>query len=208
MGTSTIWRVRPAGAQHAGRAVSFERLRDAIDNEELGDLDEVRGPRDPHWTPVGSHAVTGPLVPRQRRISLRDEEAVETDMTPMIDMTFQLIIFFMIAATYTIQKTLDLPASKPPDDTASAVTMQELQQNNIIVEIARDGTVSVGGRTVLHERLVDELKKAAREIRTSELVLDVHDQAVHDVVVRVLDAAGAARFEKILLVSRVKPFGK
>jgi biopolymer transport protein ExbD len=205
MAKAGMWRARPAGARHAGKAVSFERLRDAIDEEDIGDLDEVQGPNETRWTAVGDHPVTGPLVPRQRRVVVREEEQAESDMTPMIDVTFQLLIFFMIAATYTIQKTLDLPSAKPTENSAGAVTMQELERNNIIVDIAADGTVRVGGEVVPQDKLVDQLQEASRQAQHSELVLDVNGQAVHDVVVKVLDAAGAARFEKVLFVSRVKP---
>ncbi|NLF72587.1 MAG: biopolymer transporter ExbD [Candidatus Anammoximicrobium sp.] len=205
MAKAGIWRVRPAGARDAGRAVNFERLRDAIDEEEIGDLDEVQGPGEARWTTVAEHPVTGPLVPRQRRVVVREEEQAESDLTPMIDVTFQLLIFFMIAATYTIQKTLDLPSAQPAEEAAGAVTMQELERNNIIVAIAADGTVRVNDQMVPHDQLVDRLQEASRQAQHSELVLDVHGQAVHDVVVQVLDAAGAARFEKVLFVSRVKP---
>ena len=36
------------------------------------------------------------------------DSAVDFNMTPMIDVTFQLIIFFMITATFVVQKTLDM----------------------------------------------------------------------------------------------------
>jgi biopolymer transport protein ExbD len=201
----SLWRIRPADSSGNGKSVAFDQLTEAIGDDLVGDLDEVQGPGESGWTPVGEHPQTAPYVLSQRRVSVRDPEDAEADMTPMIDVTLQLVIFFMIAATYTIQKTLDLPAAKPAEDTAGAVTMEELEQNNILVLVAADGTVRIDDQEVPLDNLIDGLESAMRQDRTAELVLDVDDQAVHDVVVKVLDAAGAAQIEKVLFVSRVEP---
>jgi biopolymer transport protein ExbD len=205
MTAAGVWRVRPAGATHSGQAVGFDRLCEAVADELVGDLDEVQGPGETAWTPVGEHHATAAYTPSLRRVVVRDVGSADSDMTPMIDVTFQLVIFFMIAATYTIQKTLDLPATEPSDQPGSTVTMEELEQNNIMVRIAADGTVQVDNETVPTDSLVPRLRDAIRHNETAELVLDVDDQAVHDVLVSVLDAAGAAQIEKVLFVSRVGP---
>ena len=121
----------------------------------------------------------------------------------MIDVTFQLLIFFMIAATYTVQKTLDLPKQSPNPDAAGAVTMEQLEQENIIVRIATDGSIVVDDQPTPVDDLVSRLRNATRSRQSAELVLDVDDEVAHDVVVKVIDAAGAANIEKVLFVSRV-----
>ncbi len=198
-----MWRVRPAGTAHEGRAVSAARLRQAIEADEIGDLDEVLGPGESDWSTIGEHPTTGTYLPRPRNANGREAEEAESDMTPMIDVTFQLVIFFMIAATYTIQKTLDLPKQSPNPDAAGAVTMEQLEQENIIVRVAIDGSIVVDDQPTPVENLVSRLKEATRNRRSAELVLDIDDEVVHDVVVKVLDAAGAANIEKVLFVSRV-----
>ncbi len=198
-----MWRVRPAGTTHEGRAVSAARLRQAIEADEVGDLDEVLGPGESDWSTIGEHPTTGTYLPRPRNANGREAEEAESDMTPMIDVTFQLVIFFMIAATYTIQKTLDLPKQSPNPDAAGAVTIEQLEQENIIVRVAIDGSIVVDDQPTPVENLVSRLKEATRNRRSAELVLDIDDEVVHDVVVKVLDAAGAANIEKVLFVSRV-----
>src|SRR6187397_2831539 len=69
------------------------------------------------------------------KISARGPEMVEIDMTPMIDMTFQLIAFFMVLINFSDDnnnQTIKLPASElarpaegPPDDPIV------LQMNNV-----------------------------------------------------------------------------
>jgi biopolymer transport protein ExbD len=202
-----MWRVRPAGAEHQGRAVPWPRLAQAINGEEVGDLDEVQGPGESKWLPIGEHSRASEYLPAARRSIIPDPEEAESDLTPMIDVTFQLLIFFMIAATYTIQKTLDLPSMKPDPEGAATMTMEELEQNNIMVKIAGDGAVTVQDKLVPLDDVYRSLNQAVSQMRTAELVLDVDDQAVHDVVVKVIDAAGAAQIQKILFVSRVPAAG-
>jgi len=198
-----MWRVRQAGADHDGKSVTASRLKQAIEGDEVGDLDEVKGPGESEWLTIGEHAAVGPYLPRTRSSIGREIADAETDMTPMIDVTFQLIIFFMIAATYTIQKTLDLPKQDPNPDAAGAVTMEQLEEENIIVRIAMDGSIAIDDQATNIDDVVSSLRSAKRRRRSAELVLDVDDQTAHDVVVKVIDAAGAANIEKVIFVSRI-----
>ena len=79
------------------------------------------------------HPQTASLVTARRPRRSHESEESESDMTPMIDVTFQLIIFFMIAATYTVQKTLDMPDSNA-DSSGSGrqQTMAELEESMIL----------------------------------------------------------------------------
>jgi len=198
-----MWRLRPAGAEHQGKLVSAKRLKQAIEGDEVGDLDEVLAQHETEWRTIGEHDKVNTFLPRPRRPISREVDEAESDMTPMIDVTFQLVIFFMIAATYTIQKTLDLPKQNPNPDAAGAVTMEQLEKENIIVRIATDGSVAIDDQPTPIDKLVSTLRSATRNRRSAELVLDVDDAAAHDSVVKVIDAAGAANIEKVLFVSHV-----
>lgn len=197
-----MWQVRPSGETHEGKQVPLAVLCQAIEDDLVGDWDEVRGPGESEWQPVADHPTAGEFLLQKRRPLAREVDEAESDMTPMIDVTFQLVIFFMIAATYTIQKTLDLPRTNP--DPSGAVTIDELEQENIVVRIASDGGIEVDDQAVALEDLITSLREATRTRRSAELVLDVDDEAAHDVVVQVIDAAGAANIEKVLFVSRVE----
>ena len=160
-----LWRIRPAGSSSEGRAVPFARLAVGIESEEAGEMDEVRAPGETAWVMIGEHPTTSDLVPSRRMPAYRETEEAESDMTPMIDVTFQLVIFFMIAATYTVQKTLDLPASQPDPEAAAAVTMEELEEENIIVKVAADGTVMVQDQVRGQRRQTNPLRQREQAAR-------------------------------------------
>lgn len=72
-----------------------------------------------------------------------------------------------------------------------------------MVRVATDGSIVVDDQPTPVEGLVSRLKDATRTRRSAELVLDIDDEVVHDLVVKIIDAAGAANIQKILFVSRV-----
>tara|TARA_R110002049_G_scaffold267031_1_gene443291 strand:- start:19 stop:462 length:444 start_codon:yes stop_codon:yes gene_type:complete len=74
-----------------------------------------------------------------------DEESVTVDSSPMIDMVFQLILFFMVSSRLLVNQIdprVDLPVAenaKPP----------EVHAGRIIVHIYDDGTFSQDDKTPL-----------------------------------------------------------
>ncbi|MFM7973431.1 MAG: ExbD/TolR family protein, partial [Pirellula sp.] len=44
----------------------------------------------------------------------------DMDMTPMVDVTFLLLIFFMITANFTMQKSIQVPAEKSDEASSQA----------------------------------------------------------------------------------------
>jgi biopolymer transport protein ExbD len=122
---------------------------------------------------------------------IRDEEALaepEFSMAPLIDIVFQLLIFFMVATTYT-QQEKDLSIELPSAQTAQAA---DKPPEEIVINIFRDGHVSLAGHDVQHGDLVGALVEAAH--RSTQVPVTIRgDRLVHhEDVVAVLDACGMA----------------
>lgn len=95
------------------------------------------------------------MAKEKRRIRSRAGFA-EGDMTPMIDMTFQLIAFFMVLINFTEadqNERIRLPVSelaKPPDaPLEEAITLQ----------LTHEGTILIGGDEFSIERLPLPLRR-------------------------------------------------
>jgi biopolymer transport protein ExbD len=201
--TTTQWRVRPEDARDQGREISLARLAQGIRDGVWSESDQVLAPGEPQWRLIGEHPNLEEHIPRKKLFKSHEAEEAEMDMTPMIDVTFQLLIFFMIAATYIVQKTLDMPKPEANPDAASTVTLEQLEKNNIMVKVGADKSITVQGLPAALENLEAVLTRAVKEHDGAEMVLDVHDDVDHDTVVKVLDAAGGAQIEKVHFVSRV-----
>ena len=114
----------------------------------------------------------------------------------------------MITATFVVQKTLEMPQAEASEEAqAQLPTMAELEENNIIVAVKADGTVTVDGQSVTMEEVPEALEKAAEQRDNVELVLDVDDDVNHEQVVGIIDAAAGAQIERIHFVTRAPPGG-
>jgi biopolymer transport protein ExbD len=124
-------------------------------------------------------------------VRIRDDEGLadpEFSMAPMIDVVFQLLIFFMLATTYQKserQLDVDLPSAE------SGVKSTSVSQE-ILVDILRDGRVFVGGREVERASLVAALSAAASGRDKTPVTVRGDRNTTHEVVVAVLDACGLA----------------
>lgn len=198
-----LWRVRIEDDLGGGQEIELARLSLGIEDGVWGESAQARGPHDADWFIIGEHPVLEEFLPPTPLLRERDSEEAEMDMTPMIDVTFQLLIFFMIAATYIVQKTMLLPRFEA-DEGAPTVTLSELARDNIVVRVARDRSVTVdGGGTTLDDltsALIGAIQR--RQHASAELILDVDDEVDHQTVVTVLDAAASAEIEQVHFVSR------
>lgn len=143
-------------------------------------------------------------------------EADDTmDMTPMVDITFLLLIFFMVTAAFSLQRSIEVP---PPDQQESATqarTLEELEQDDdyVIVEIHADNRIYVNENPALSEQ---ELLVRLREEREgpagsdskgpSSLLVLAHGDCRHETVVMALDAGNAVGMENVRLATIEEDF--
>ena len=135
----------------------------------------------------------------------------EVDMTPMVDITFLLLIFFMVTAAFSLQKSIKVPAPKQQDESARMQSLQDIETNEdyVIVEIRRDNSIFVNDVEVgqsEHELLV-RLRKEREDSSdgdsrwpTSLLVL-ADRECRHETVVMALDAGNAVGMERVRLAT-------
>lgn len=142
----------------------------------------------------------------------RPSGEAEMDMTPMVDVTFLLLIFFMVTAAFTLQKSLQIPKPEPPDETAQSRSFQEFEDNPdyVTVHVDEYGTYRVV--TVDFDREAyseSELLRNLRDARAGSsgghipkhLLVRAHGDALHAKVVSALDAGTAVGMEDVQLLT-------
>jgi biopolymer transport protein ExbD len=132
------------------------------------------------------------------------------DMTPMVDITFLLLIFFMVTAAYSLQRSIEVP---PPDQQQSATqarTLEEIEQDDdyVIVEIHADNRIFVNDKFAPSEH---ELLVRLREEREglpgsdsrgpSSLLVLADGDCRHETVVKALDAGNAVGMVNVRLAT-------
>ncbi len=91
----------------------------------------------------------------------------ELDLAPMVDVAFQLVLFFMVTATTVLFKTLEIPkpsADPPPGAVAQGQSrsLDDFKDDYILVEIDASGTMKID-----HEPVAAELNALAERLRTA-----------------------------------------
>ena len=121
----------------------------------------------------------------------------EMDLTPMVDVTFLLLIFFMITASFSIQKTLEVPAPDPDEEGAStSISIQEMEETSVTVHIDSRNVMYVDDEPVADPTRLPDMLRASR---MNEVLITSHEDALHEMVVKAIDAANEVQMQKIRL---------
>jgi biopolymer transport protein ExbD len=118
----------------------------------------------------------------------------ELDLAPMVDVAFQLVLFFMVTATTVLYKTLEIPkpsSEQAPTAVAQGRSLEDLQNDNVLVEIDATGGVKIDrepvGRTM--EAIVERLRTTREKTNRKSMLLSADHATKHRDTVLVIDAA-------------------
>lgn len=122
----------------------------------------------------------------------RSDEGVLTDMTPMIDMVFNLLIFFLVATTFhqsERQLQIALPLAKTGEPISNML-------RELVVNVDAEGAIVVGGRT-LEAAALEELVAERVRVNPQQRVTVRGDRTTaYANVVRVLDICKSAGLQE------------
>ncbi len=129
----------------------------------------------------------------------KHREEVGINLTPLIDVVFLLLIFFMVSTTFTreTQLSIDLPEAE------GSVKEANEQQIEILVDEA--GSYRVNGQGLVDNRM-RTLQAAIYKISvgdtTMPMIITADADATHQYVVRAMDAAGQMGFVHLSITTR------
>ncbi len=135
----------------------------------------------------------------------RRRNDAEMDMTPMVDVVFLLLIFFMITAAFGMQKSISMP--DPESDQAAQQSAmpkeQEQTEEDIVINITAEDQIFVEGeeattQQALYAKLRDQQYQDSQR-QTRNLLVIAASEASHETVVRVLDAAAGVGMDSVRL---------
>lgn len=80
----------------------------------------------------------------------------QIDITPLIDMVFQLLIFFMLTSSFIIQSGIKVNLPK-------AVTAEQGREENVIITISRENVLYLDKKVLTNRELKDVLSRAQKD---------------------------------------------
>lgn len=135
------------------------------------------------------------------KFARRGRHEATVELTPLIDVVFLLLIFFMVSTTFIreTQLKIDLPEA--------AGELQETEKDVIEITVDKLGDYAVNDRLLVNNdmrTLVRALEDtlAARGGRSSRLIVTADANATHQAVVRAMDAAGKVGLTRISITTR------
>jgi biopolymer transport protein ExbD len=126
-------------------------------------------------------------------------EEVGINLTPLIDVVFLLLIFFMVSTTFTreTQLSIDLPEAEGQP--------RETVEKQIEILVGEDGRYRVNGQGLVDSRmrtLQAAIYKISAGDSTLPMVISADAQAAHQDVVQAMDAAGQMGFVHLSITTR------
>ncbi len=117
-----------------------------------------------------------------RRGNIHEEREADVDMTPMLDIVFILLIFFIVTTSFVKEEGLLINRPKAKNNP------NENNTPTVVVQIGETGLVKFNGRLVDIERLSARIESFLSENQTNSAVVIAHDNVAHDKVVKVIDS--------------------
>lgn len=130
----------------------------------------------------------------------RSDEEATVELTPLIDVVFLLLIFFMVSTTFIreTQLKIDLPEASGE--------LQEIEDDLIEITVDRLGDYAVNDRLLVNNdqrTLIRALEEVLAERGTSSRVVVTADaNASHQSVVRAMDAAGKVGLTRLSITTQ------
>ena len=129
----------------------------------------------------------------------KPQDNPQLDMTPMIDVVFELIIFFVVTLTQCQAKdeTIKLEDGRHGIE----LTPEELPPSHMVVDVARTGRISMGDITMTPEQIGQRVKERKRKFGEFPVLIRADYRARHEAVARVMNACTANGIWKISFIA-------
>ena len=134
------------------------------------------------------------------RFARRARQEVEINLTPLIDVVFLLLIFFMVSTTFTKEThlSIDLPEASTQATTAA--------ESHIEITITRDGEFSINGVGLIDnkpETLRSGIERTSQGDNKIPMIITADSATPHQAVVTAMDVAGQLGFAHLSITTKL-----
>jgi len=121
------------------------------------------------------------------------------NLTPLIDVVFLLLIFFMVTTTFTRETRMLISL---PEAEAEAVAREK---KVVELVVSKDGSYAVDGQSLINrdiKTIMAALKDASAGDNKMPLVITADALSTHQAVITAMDAAGRLGFETLNIATQ------
>jgi biopolymer transport protein ExbD len=120
-----------------------------------------------------------------RRRRARNQDDTEVNVTPMLDVVFIMLIFFIVPSSFVKEAGIDV---NRPD----AATAERKERGNILVAITETGQIWINKREVDPRAVRANIERMHAENPQGSVVIQADENSKSGLVVQVMDAARLA----------------
>jgi biopolymer transport protein ExbD len=128
------------------------------------------------------------------RARRKADQQAEVNMTPMLDVVFIMLIFFIVTASFVKEAGVDV--IRPP-----ALTADPKDKGNILIAITENGQIWIDRRQVKPRALRAHIERLHGENPQGAIVIQADTHSQNHLLVAVMDAAKAAKVNKIAIAA-------
>ncbi len=129
---------------------------------------------------------------RKQRIS--NEEETEVNMTPMLDVVFIMLIFFIVTASFVKEAGVEVNRQQ-------ASTAEPKESANLFIAITDNGQIWMDKRVIDVRAVRANIERLHAENPQGAVVIQADKNSKNGLLVQVLDAAKAAGVQNVSLAA-------
>ena len=122
----------------------------------------------------------------------------DINISPMIDMVFILLIFFIVTTVFVQEPGVEV-------EREFAMSSLDLEKNSILIAVTSDGEVYYGGSSIGVVGVRGVVKRLTSDNETMPVILQVDRAAPAGTVIRVIDEAKLANPPYVVSISTERP---
>ena len=128
---------------------------------------------------------------------LADEDEAKIDLTPMLDVVFIMLIFFIVTATFV--KEIALDANKPPD-----VDLVITESESITLIIRANNDIELEGLTIDKRAVAAQIIRRKAENPKASVAVLAHSKSRADTLVSVVNSIKEAGINESVAINELK----
>ena len=133
----------------------------------------------------------------RRKRHLRDQDESGIDLTPLLDVVFIMLIFFIVTSTFTQNSGLEI---KKPETRSS----KQLDGEFLIIAIDNRNRIWSDNKIVDRELIENYILSVRNKNPNISLVIEADKDSKTDYVVSVMDAARTVGITKVSIASETR----
>ena len=127
-----------------------------------------------------------------------EKELISINITPLIDIVFLLLVFFMLATSFIQKSTIEVNLS-------SGETVQiENQKNNVVLILNKTGKIYLNNKLISISNIKNEITKIINNKPEHKILIKSHKKIAVQKVIRLIEEVRLAGTDNIKLVNLEK----